>query len=217
MATERILVLASSRKLGGRCIAGLSLSGNGLVRPVSASSDGELLPSDHQLVPPPAEFDVVTFDHLGFADDPTQPENLLIDGEPWDSEGPMAPAAALPLIEEHLHTASTIFVNHGKAVPAHVAEEGMDASLCVVEPDSLDFVVTPQILTRVEFVHGGHLWDLPISDYRVRPAMRTQPTGRYSLDDLGLGDPDRIMLLLSLAAKHNDWHSKLVAGVLQFP
>lgn len=206
-----------SRKPGGRCIAGLSLDGNGLVRPVSAGGNGALLPSDHQLVPPPAEFDVVAFDHLGYAGDPVQPEDLVVDGEPWDYEGHMAPVDALPLIEDHLHTGSAIFENYGGAVPAHVAEEGMDASLCIVEPDSLDFVVTSQVKARAEFVHGSHFWDFPISDYRVGPVMRGHPAGRYALDDLGLGDPDRILFLLSLATNHNDWHSKLVASVLPFP
>jgi hypothetical protein len=212
-----MLVLASSRKLGGRCIAGLSLAGNGLVRPVSDGGDGELLPSDHQLVPAPAEFDVVAFEHAGSAGHLVQPENLVIDGEPWDSEGPMSPAMALPLIEAHLHTLSPIFGNHGKAVPAHVAEEGMEASLCVIEPDSVTFVVTSQIKPIVEFVHYRREWELPLSDFRVSSVMRTRPAGRYSLGGLGLGDAARVMLLLSLAANHNDWHSKLVAGVLQFP
>lgn len=104
METERLLVLASSRKRGGRCIAGLSLDGNGLIRPVSDHGDGALSSYDTQLSTAPNELDVVSFSHHGSEGDLAQPENVVVDGSAWTNEGPMDAAEALRLIEPHLHT-----------------------------------------------------------------------------------------------------------------
>ena len=218
MASERLLVLASSRKHGGRCIAGLSLDGNGLIRPVTGDGGGELSSYDTQLSTAPRELDVVSFSHDGFAGDLVQPENVVVDGTPWTNEGPMAPAEALELIEPHLHTANAVLGNRGKAVPAHVAEEGVDESLCLLEPASLGFVLTPTRKPLTGFSYGGTMWELPLTDFTVsNEVRRTGEPGTYSLEDLGFETPRRVVLLLSLATNHNDWHSKLAAGVLRFP
>jgi len=217
MSTERLLVLASSRKHGGRCIAGLSLDGNGLIRPVTGGG-GELSSYETQLGTAPRELDIVSFGHHGFAGDLVQPENVVVDGTPWTNEGPMDPAEALDLIEPHLHTANSVLGNRGKAVPAHVAEEGVDESLCLLEPANLEFVLTSTRKPLIGFRYGGMTWELPLTDFTVsNEVRRTGEPGTYSLDDLGFETPRRVVLLLSLATNHNDWHSKLAAGVLRFP
>jgi hypothetical protein len=49
MAQVDLICLANSRKLGGRCIAGLRLDGSGWVRPVGEAPDGTLYPADFML------------------------------------------------------------------------------------------------------------------------------------------------------------------------
>jgi hypothetical protein len=218
MTTERLLVLASSRKHGGRCIAGLSLDSNRLLRPVTGCGRGELSSYDTQLDPAPRELDVVSFGHHGFEGDPAQPENVILDESAWTNEGPMDAAEALRLIEPHLHTGDAILGNRGNAVPAHVAKNGMDESLCLIEPTGLQFVLTPEPKPRTRFTHGGKSWELPLTDFAVSGEMRrTGQPGAYSLAELGFGTSNRVILLLSLGTNNNNWHSKLVAGVLLFP
>lgn len=217
MASERILVLASSRKHGARCIAGLSLQRNQLVRPVSDTGSGELTKADCGLSAYPVEFDVVSFDHNGHDGDLTQPENLVVDGSAWIMEQPMAPAEALLLLEPLRHTDERLFGNRGKAVHVDDTAGGTSESLCIVEPDDAAFVLTPDYKTRVCFSHDGRQWDLGLTDYRIRTILSSQAPGGYLLDDLGFENPDRIMLLLSLGVPFGDFHHKLVAGVLQFP
>jgi hypothetical protein len=196
----------------------LSLEGNGLVRPVTGYGNGELFPYDHQLDPAPAELDVVRFHHSGFDGDPVQPENVVVDGSPWTSEGRLDPTVALELIEPHLHTGHAILGNRGKAIPAHVAMEGLDESLCLIEPAGLELVLTSDLKPIARFTHRGKNWDLPLTDFTVSAALRrTEQPGAHSLAQLGFGKPSRVVLLLSLGTNHHDWHSKLAAGVLLFP
>lgn len=216
MASERMLVLASSRKPGGRCIAGLSLTAHTLVRPVSEHA-GAINLDDCGLNSYPQEFDVVTFEHVGHDEDVTQPENLLVDRPPWKVEAPMEPAQVLPLLEPLLQPGHVLFGNRGKAVPAHVAVEGMDQSLCLVEPSVLGFELTVEGKPRARFQCGTKEWDLQVTDHRVRPQLLRQEPGLYDLDDLGFGQPARVILLLSLATPHNEFHTKLAAAVLDFP
>ncbi len=211
-----MLVLASSRKPGGRCIAGLSLSEHTLVRPVSAGS-GAIDLSDCQLDRYPQEFDVVTFHHDGHDGDVSQPENLLVDGTAWAIEAPMDPVQAVPLLDPLLQSGEVLFGNRGRAVPQLIAAEGMEQSLCLVEPSLIRFELTIEGKPRALFECGAAQWDLQLTDHRVRPELLRQRPGFYVLDDLGLGQPARAYLLLSLATPHNEWHSKLVAAVLDIP
>lgn len=216
MPAERMLVLASSRKPGGRCIAGLSLSEHRLVRPVSGAS-GAIDLSDCGLESYPQEFDVVTFHHEGPDGDVTQPENLLVDGTPWTVEASMEPAQAAPLLDPLVQPGEIVFGNRGRAVPHHVAEEGMEESLCLVEPSMLGFELTADGKPRALFECGATQWDLQLTDHRVRPRLLRQSPGLYDLDDIGFGQPARVFLLLSLATPHNEWHTKLAAAVLDIP
>ena len=99
MSYERILVVANSRKTGGRCVAGVSLRNGRLVRPVSPRGNGEL--SDRECGVggrTPRLLEVVSFAHRGPEDDPAQPENVVIANAPWKLEGLANPGKALALL-----------------------------------------------------------------------------------------------------------------------
>ena len=216
-----MIVLASSRKLGGRCIAGLGLDSDALVRPVAAGGGGELFLDDCQLGAGwPELFAHVQFGHLGHDGRVHQPENLRIDGSPWRALPPLTERRIEQLIEPHLDTAGPLLGNRGRAVPAHVAEAGMDASLALVEPDTLEFENEhvdwgSGSRPRVLFLHGGTDYALVLTDFEVRRELISRPFGRYSLDDLDF-DADRVVLTISLAEPHDGWHTKLIAAVLRF-
>jgi hypothetical protein len=217
MPSDRILVLASSRKHGGRCIAGLSLESNTLVRPVSPYDTGELVPGD--CLPGnayPEELDVVTFGHVGHDGDSTQPENLVIDEEPWEVQPRLTAAQVLAKLETVTHDGARLFGNRGKAVHVDDTAGGVDASLLVIEPDDLTLCVTDERRPRAHFKHRGDFYDLAISDLEIAPRLRRrQHEGTYDFMDLGLDEPDRVFLTLSLALPMNDFHSKLVAGIIR--
>jgi hypothetical protein len=220
MPRERMLVLASSQKLGGRCVAGLGLDSERLLRPVSRTQSGTLnLPDCRVDGTWPRLLKVVEFGYRGPDGRPWQPENLVLDDTRWRS------CAAIPVdrlggvLAAHLHRGGTLLGNRGAAVPVEECEHGLGASLALVEPDDLTFE-HEQVdwgrggRPRAWFRHGGRLWRLPLTDFVVRPQLLKWPFGVYDWDQLELHRPRRVLLTLSLGEPHRGWHHKLVAAVV---
>lgn len=211
-----MLVLASSRKHGGRCIAGVALDRDALLRPVSPAGTGELVPGD--CLPGwayPRELDVVTFGHNGHDGDKTQPENLVIDGTPWASGLPLTPAQVWAKLTAVEHRAPRLFGNRGRAVHVDDTAGGVDASLLVIQPDGLTLAVTDERKARARFTHAGVSYDLGITDVEVGPLLRQRVAGTYSFVELGLPEPQVVFLLLSLSLPLELFHHKLVAGIVR--
>ncbi|HWX45208.1 MAG TPA: hypothetical protein VNY52_07775 [Solirubrobacteraceae bacterium] len=224
MPSEQMLVVANSRKTGARCVAGVTLRNRRLVRPISPYGNGGLSDAECGVdggTPQPLE--IVSFMHKGSAGDPAQPENLVIAATPWKRDGTAAPDAALKVLIDVLHEGPVLFVNGGRAVPEHVATEGLEASLVLIEPKHLRFGHGPQAEApyagspRALFGFGGQDWNLPVTDFDVGPKILRLPEGVYGWDELGLHKPRRTLLTMSLGTAHEGWHHKLVAAVLRFP
>lgn len=221
MPGERILTVANSRKLGGYCVAGVSLSDRRLVRPVSPFGNGALSARECRVRGrTPRLLDVVSFEHMGPAEDPAQPENLTIADTPWRLEGRADAGRALEILLKVVHPGPMLLVNHGRAVPAHVAAAGLSASLVLIEPDHLRFGHGPRAdahtgSPRALFRFGGQAWNLPLTDFDIGPKLLRLPEGLHGWADLGLSRPKRTLLTVSLGTAHEDWHHKLVAAVLR--
>src|SRR5687768_7103862 len=89
-----LLVLASSRKHGGRCVAGWDVTNDRWLRPVSTRVDGTLFLHDCAIDARwPEPFDIV---HLEIGDHrptPYQPENWASTGRGWELVETVDPAA----------------------------------------------------------------------------------------------------------------------------
>jgi len=222
MPGARILTIANSRKLGGYCVAGVSLPDRRLVRPVSPFGSGALSARECRVRGrTPHLFDVVSFEHLGPADDPAQPENLIIADKPWRLEGRADSDRAFEILLDVAHAGPTLLANHGRAVPAHVAAAGLSASLVLIEPGGLRFGHGPVAgghtgSPRALFQFGGQAWNLPLTDFEIGPTLLRLPEGLHGWADLGIDRPERTLLTVSLGSAHDDWHHKLVAAVLRF-
>ena len=86
--TKTIMCLANSRKPGGRCVAGRSISNNtfgGWIRPVSARPGGELSPSDRRFAEgiEPSLLDIMHVKFLNQSPHAYQPENHTIDDQEY--------------------------------------------------------------------------------------------------------------------------------------
>jgi hypothetical protein len=147
--------------------------------------------------------------------------HLIIADTPWRLDGRADSDRALEILLEMAHSGPTLLVNHGRAVPAHVAAAGLSASLVVIEPDGLRFGHGPQAdahtgSPRALFRFGGQAWNLPLTDFDIAPKLLQLPEGLHGWADLGLDRPKRTLLTVSLGSAHEDWHHKLVAAVLRF-
>lgn len=219
-----MIVLASSRKLGGRCIAGISTDSGEWVRPVARAQGG--LDKFRCMVDGrwPELFDIVRFDCERCLDDPAQPENVLIDGRGWDLVGRLDPGDAYVRLAADLAPGPELLGNRGKAVKEDIAAEGVDASLALVESDTpITFVLKPPQETQGKskpcalFRIGGRVYELPLTDFTVKPLVLEAGVGVHSAEDLGLEGFEKILLTISLGEAHQGWHSKLAAAVLFLP
>lgn len=223
MPSEEMLVLASSRKYGGRCVAGINKSGR-WVRPVSGDHQGLLLSECGIDGDWPEVLDVVRFGYVNRLEDPVQPENLLIDGSHWELRKKIPPREAYERLGGYLDQGPRLLGNRGAAIKEEEAIEHADGSLALVEPTAgISLLMRPpeeeygKLKPRVVFTFGRRAYELPLTDVPIEEAVKAAGVGRYSPHDLGFDASGRVFLTISLAEEYNGWHHKLAAAVLFFP
>ena len=153
--------------------------------------------------------------------EPAQPENVVIDGTPWQTDGLAEQREALNVLLQVVEEGPKLFGNRGRAVAENVAAEGMDSSLALIVPAALRFghgagADARKGSPRAVFEFGSDVWNLPITDFEIGPKILQLPEGLYEWGDLGLSEPEHALLTISLGTAYEGWHFKLIAGVLRF-
>lgn len=224
MPVDEILVLACSKKWGGRCVSGISKRTGGWLRPVSTHSHGELYPRHYRIDGRDIDLlDVVGLEHGGSVGDPSQPENVEVGDSRWWLTGRLDGADASRVVSPHCVDGAALLGNRGLAVPEDEAMQGVEASLALVRPETAEFRLEPprqgtgRPRPRAGFELCGQHYDLALTDYVVAPRLMNAGTGSHDLPALGLdGDAD-VYLTVSLAEARDRWCTKLVAAVLLLP
>jgi hypothetical protein len=224
MPTEEILVLASSKKRGGRCVAGITKSRE-WVRPVSGGPNGLFQAQCGVEGRWPEVLDVVRFGYVEPPlEEPAQPENVLIDGSRWELTGTLPREEAYERLTDSLAAGPLLLGNRGKAVAEEKAAEGLNASLALIEPDSeISLLMRPpeeewgKFKPRVVFTFGSKVYDLPLTDIPTERAVKAVGVGEYSPQELGFDASGPTLLTVSLGGAYNGWHHKLAAAVLFLP
>jgi hypothetical protein len=219
-----LLILASSRKHGGRCIAGWDLTNERWLRPVSSQADGTL-ELEHCTVNGawPEVFDVV---HLEIGDhrpSPYQPENYVISGTPWELVRQEQPGDVSGLLENLVETDHWLLRSNDRRVQAAVLRaNAAPSSLLLVHPSSLTWRVETapwgDRQRKADFRIGGGGWyDWSVTDIPVYEQLRELDDGNYPRDTVGIDDDSDVLLTISLAEPYqeNDACYKLVAAVLE--
>lgn len=222
MPSEEFLVLASSRKLGGRCIAGIN-RGRKWVRPVSGAPHGLFLAQCAVQGRWPEPLDVVRFGYQEPLADPTQPENVLIDGSPWELCRQLSSVEAYERLRSVLAEGPELLGNQGKAVLEKEAAEGVEASLALIEPANVRFLLRPpdetygKLKPRVKFEFCSAEYELGLTDIPMEAAVRRAGIGEYEPADVGIDPRGTLLLTVSLGEVYEGWHTKLAAAVLPLP
>lgn len=205
-------------------MAGVSTRDGRWVRPVSAYSHGELQPRHHRIDGRGLEpLDVVSFEHDGRVDDPSQPENVRVGNSRWWLTGRVAPGKAHEVLSPYLVEGPTLLGNRGVAMPEDDAMLGVDASLALIKPAQVDFCLEPPLegtskpRPRVRFELDGQRYDLALTDLQIRPKLLAAGLGVHDLEELGVGPASNLLLTVSLAEAREGWCTKLVAAVLALP
>ena len=218
-----MICLANSRKLQGRCVAGLRTDGEGWIRPVAAVPLGTLHPGHYMLqdVTQPLLMDVISVSYHGGQAEPHQPENWLIDSTGWRLVFRPAPAEYDAILRGSLETGPGLLGNESNRVDyATLAAMPGAASLALIVPEDLQWNVTTdfrgQRRTKARFKLAGAAYDLPITDPCWPSRLDHLPLGVYPVAAANVAPDEYVMLTVSLG-EPTPWDNccyKVVAGVV---
>lgn len=220
---KRIVCLANSRKLNGRCVAGIELSADkrlGWIRPVSAREHEEVSEYERQYVDgsDPRLLDVMDVPLIAPKPKDYQQENWLLDPDhywqrvaqlKWSDLG----ALVDPVGRLWVDGDSTYNGLNDRITFAQASE--VRSSLCLVRVDRVTLSVfkpgeafgNPKRRVQGRFKHAGtdyHLW---VTDPIYERAYLAKQDGDYQIGES--------FLTVSLGEPHNGYCYKLVAAIME--
>lgn len=223
MPSFKIICLANSRKLLGRCIVGLRIDGKGWIRPVSESPEGTLF-QGHYILEDGSEaqvLDVLEIDLIRPRPDLYQPENWLIGNSLWKLVERPASIKYQRTFDSYIVAGPTLFGNQSDRISVkEISKNPPPASLSLVIPDSLEWVIKRNIKgkrqMRALFNLSGMFYDLGVTDPLLEQYVKGLPLGNYSMKSIGLKESDRLLLTISLGEPFQGDCYKLVTSALLF-
>lgn len=219
----RIVCLANSRKVSGRCIAGKEILTDGSgrwIRPVSARTAGEISEEERRYEDGSSAqvLDMVDIPVIGHVAGGHQTENYLIDpNEYWTRAGAM-PSSGLTRFTDY---PDSLWKNGDSTLSGQNDRVRIEAgmvfagSLYLISPESLTVHVVSETAgsiklrrrVRASFSYRSARYNLVVIDPLVERAFLAKTDGMYPLD--------AAFLCVSLSEVYNDGYSyKLVASVI---
>ena len=223
--TKRIVCLASSKKHGGRCVAGKEMSDghdHSWIRPVSARPSAEVLLDERRYEngQEPQILDVMDIPMLAPVPRVHQTENHMIDDqEYWVRRGALGWNDLAPLADspQTLWTNSNDATYHGRydriIQATATAHHG---SLYLIRPEQTTIRVltpgaafgNPKRCVRANFVYRDIRYDLTVTDPTVEASFLARPNGDYPVEQ-------DVYFCVSLAEAHTDGYCyKLIATII---
>lgn len=211
----KIVCLANSFRVGGRCLGGVLLDQNNnpvfqngrpkWIRPVCLT-DHEEVPT--HLVSHISILDIIEFQNIRAIIHGHQTENVIFETNSLRVVGRF-PYNGLEALTENGRF-SLVFGNRGAAVPADKAGDFNYSlillSLTQFETNERVFEEREYSQKKLSFNFNNHTYNLPITD----PEFLHQ----YGLNPAILEGYTNIYVTLSLAEAHEGWLYKLVAGII---
>lgn len=228
--TIEMLCLASSRKMQGRCLAGLRTDGQGWVRPVTAGADGTLHLADYRLSDgtEPRVLDTLKIGVSRPTPEPHQPENHQISRTPWQllsrPDPNTVPYTVQALVSVSIVKGPLLLGSFGdKCDYGPLKLRPAAASLALIAPDDLAWVIQTGYRgnrqTKAEFRLTHTPYCLSVTDPVWAQRLAHLPNGRYPREAAGLRAGDKVLFTVSLSEPlaWNNHCYKLVAGVIVLP
>lgn len=224
VATKRIVCLANSRKLSGRCIAGKEiLSGGrsgGWIRPVSDRENEEVSEYERQYEDgsDPRLLDVIDVPVLRPTPKNYQQENWLLHPDYYWQK---VRSGSKEELGQFIDSLPSLWINgHSTAngmndrIPVEVAN-GLTNSLRLVQISSLELVVSRpgadfgnnRRSVQGRFQYNGIDYWLRVTDPVYERQYLQQPDGNYPVGD--------VFLTVSLGEPYRGYAYKLIAAIIQ--
>ena len=224
MITKRIVCLANSRKMGGRCIVGKELINGqsaGWVRPVSDRENEEVSEYERQYEDgsDPQLLDIINVPLLEPKLKPESPqrENWLLDTESyWERDGYMSLCDLVSLVDNEeplwLNEGST---RNGLNDRVSLSSAGnLGNSLRLIRVNKLTFSVfapeenfgNPKRRVQGRFQYGGNEYHLWVTDPKCERFYLKRDNGEY--------EADSSFLTVSLGEHHKGYYYKFIVAVI---
>jgi hypothetical protein len=218
-----LICLANSRKLGGRCVAGLRLDHSGWLRPVSPLPEGTLFAADYTLADgtEATPLDVIQVGLKTPRPDPHHPENWLMDGSPWTLITRPMGAELAPVLQSALVTGPELLGSLTARIPFEdLQKQPAKASLALIAPESLylfhqpNYRGKPQARGRFWLGTGNqtYIYDLAITDPQWEACIVKQKAP-HTLEQ----SRSKFLLLISLGEPLDHYCYKFIATILPLP
>ena len=223
-AMKRIVCLANSRKLSGRCVAGKEALDDGRfgawVRPVSARGNEEVSEDERQYADgsDPRVLDVIDVPVLNAQPKTYQQENWLLDQDRcWQRVQRVEPNQLTQLLDPAAPlwiNAHSSFNGRNDRVPISIAHS-LDSSLRLIRVDSLKLSVSApwekfgsqKRIVQGRFTYGGTDYWLRVTDpvYELHYLLRRN--GDYTIGEA--------FITVSLGEPYKEFSYKLIAAVIE--
>lgn len=221
---KRLLCLANSRKLNGRCVAGIELSDKdqriGWIRPVSAREHEEVSEYERQYEDgsDPMVLDVMNIPLLEARPKGYQQENWLLDPEHYwqkiERFGWKELAALADPVGSLWVDGYSTYNGRNDRIPLAQAT-GLTSSLRLVKADRLTLSVfkpgeafgNPKRRVQGRFSYSGAEYRLWVTDPRYERDYLAKSDGEYEIGES--------FITVSLGEPHNDACYKLVAAIME--
>jgi hypothetical protein len=166
-----LLILANSRKLGGRCIAGIDLASKKWVRPVRRSDHGEISKEDCLISDGGVWRDIEVLDVVSAPiGEPIealgQPENRVLVEADWSLNGKIPISEAEQVLDLVCEYEETLLYGTGRSVYMQSVKSGrVSKSLTLIKVVEPTFYIdeSPKKL-RCCFQYSSNDYDLPVTD-----------------------------------------------------
>ena len=209
-----------------RLAEGISLIGAGadiadrfrFIRLVAPTPSGVLQPQHHRLKDQtePRPFDLIRVEAPWADNRLTQPENRVLNDDPWELLERPASRPHLQRLERMPLQAGALFDTPGPSLRPGAAEP---ASIAYVEPVDPIAVcdwsaARERYRTRFHFTSGGIRYDLPFTDLHYSQVLRARGEGSYSLATLGCRAPHGLRILVTLGEPFRGFCYKMVSALV---
>ena len=189
MALVNILCLANSKKIQGRCLAGLTWPHlETWIRPVEPTSEHGEVPNHRAMVDTPEgrrfirPLDVISVELREPVPAPAQPENWILGSTPITLVEVLEPAEVENRLRSVADNSTSVFgLGGSREIPESEASRGLPMSIALFEVDSLLFARDDRDKWRLNFrFNGVSHRRFPISDLELLDNLERRESSQVS-------------------------------------